>query len=160
MMPASVSGRMAFFCAIMALALTFVGPTAAADPSTVKVRKDSAVDSEPRDANYWFQKGALCATYGNNRAAVRYFSQAIALNPNHSGAYFSQGVAYGQMGDFARALADINRAIEMESRNGLYFYGRGRTYLLAGEKEKALQDFRTAAALRDEDAQAYLKNLK
>jgi tetratricopeptide (TPR) repeat protein len=160
MMPTSVSGRVAVFFGVMALALTLVLPAAAADKATGKPQKGPAADSESSDPNYWFQKGALCATYGNNPAAIRYFSKAIALNPGHSGAHFSQGVAYGQMGNYARAVADINRAIEMEPQNGLYYYGRGRTYLLAGEKDKAMQDLRKAAGLGDEDAQAYLKDLK
>ena len=160
MMPTTGSGRFAFFCGIIALALTNVLPAAAADTTTAKAQKAAAADSESRDPNYWFQKGALCATYGNNPAAIGYFGKAIALDPGHSGAHFSQGVAYGQMGNYTRAVADINRAIEMEPRNGLYYYGRGRTYLLAGEKDRAMQDFRKAAGLGDEDAQAYLNGLK
>jgi tetratricopeptide (TPR) repeat protein len=115
---------------------------------------------ESRDPFYWFQKGALCATYGNNQAAVRYFGKALALDPGRSAAHFSQGVSYGQLGRYDQAFAAINRAIEMEPGNGLFYYGRARTYLLAGDRQKALEDFRRAAELGDEDAQAYLKTAK
>jgi tetratricopeptide (TPR) repeat protein len=110
-----------------------------------------------QDADYWFDKGALCATYGNDRAAIKYFQNAISLNPNHSRAYFARGISHGQLGEFRKALVLINRALEMEPQNGLYLYGRGRVYLLAGEEEKALQDFKRAAELDDEDAQFYLE---
>jgi len=112
-----------------------------------------------KDAGDWFDKGALCATYGNDRAAINYFQKAIALNPNLSGAYFEQGISYGQLGDFDKAVTLVNKALEMEPQNGLYLYGRGRVYLLAGKQDQAMQDFNTAAELDDEDAQTYLKHV-
>lgn len=110
-----------------------------------------------KDANYWFDKGALVSTYGNNKAAVRYFQKAIALNPNFSQAYFSQGVSFGQLGEYPKAVAQINRALQMEPENGMYYYGRGRVYLLWGDKAKAMDDFKKAADLGDEDALDYLE---
>ena len=109
-----------------------------------------------KDADYWFNKGALVSTYGNNKAAVQYFQKAIVLNPNFSGAYFSQGVSFGQLGEYQTAIAQINRALKMEPQNGMYYYGRGRVYLLWGDKTKAMQDFTKAADLEDEDALNYL----
>jgi tetratricopeptide (TPR) repeat protein len=110
-----------------------------------------------KDADYWFNKGALVSTYGNNKAAVVYFQKAIAMNPNFSRAYFSQGVSFGQLGVYQQAIAQINRALKMEPENGLYYYGRGRVYLMSGDKVKAMEDFEKAAQLGDEDALDYLK---
>lgn len=160
MVSTSVSGRGAIVFLSIALALALFAPAVAADKPAVKGQTSLSAAPESKDPHYWFQKGALCATYGNNQAAIRYFGKAITLDPKHSGAYFSQGISYGQLGNYSRAVADINRAIEMAPQNGLYYYGRARTYLLTGEKDKALEDFRKAAALGDEDAQAYLKGVK
>ena len=110
-----------------------------------------------KDADYWFNKGALVSTYGNNKTAVQYFQKAITLNPNFSGAYFSQGVSYGQLGEYSKAIAQINMALKMQPQNGMYYYGRGRVYLLWGDKAKAMDDFKKAAELEDEDAQNYLE---
>ena len=109
-----------------------------------------------KDADYWFKKGALVSTYGNNKAAVQYFQKAIALNPNFSGAYFSQGVSYGQLGRYREAIDQINRALKLEPQNGMYYYGRARVFLLSGDKTKAMEDFKKAADLGDEDALDYL----
>ena len=109
-----------------------------------------------KDADYWFKKGALVSTYGNNKAAIQYFQKAIALDPNFSGAYFSQGVSYGQLGEYSKAVAQINMALKMQPQNGMYYYGRGRVYLLWGDKAKAMDDFKKAAELGDEDALNYL----
>ena len=160
MISTSALRRLAVVFLSIALALALAAPAMAADKTAAQGQQRPTAAAESKDPHYWFQKGALCATYGNNQAAIRYFGKAIALDPGHSGAIFSQGVSYGQLGNYTRAVADINRAIEMEPRNGLYYYGRGRTYLLAGEKDRAMQDFRKAADLGDEDAQAYLKGAK
>jgi tetratricopeptide (TPR) repeat protein len=141
-----------FTCSISLLALglltVFSGSAAAGKTATTE-----------KDTDYWFDKGALCATYGNDRAAIKYFQKAISLDPNRSGAYFEQGVSYAQLGEYDKGLALINKALAMQPQNGLYLYGRGRVYLLAGEKERAMEDFKKAAALDDEDAQNYLEHL-
>ena len=130
-------------------------PAKAPAVEEAEVDKKAALNSE--GADYWFDKGALCATYGNDRAAIDYFQKAISLDPKRSSAYFEQGISYGQLGDFDKAVTLVNQAIEMEPQNGLYLYGRGRIYLLGGKQEQALDDIKKAAELDDEDAQAYLK---
>jgi tetratricopeptide (TPR) repeat protein len=112
--------------------------------------------TSPKDADYWFAKGALCATYGNDRDAIKYFQKAISIDLNRSDAYFEQAISYGQLSDFDKAVSLVNKAIEMEPQNGLYLYGRGRIYLLNGKKDRAMEDIKKAAELDDEDAQAYL----
>ena len=132
------------------------------DESTAKApaHKNSVADAKittlTKDADYWFAQGALCATYGNDRAAIKYFQKAISLDLNRDDAYFEQGISYGQLGDFEKAVTLVNKAIEMEPQNGLYLYGRGRIYLLSEKKDLAMQDIKKAAELGDEDAQAYL----
>ena len=140
----------------LALLTLLALPAMAADTTAAKSQK-AAAGPEPRDAETWFRKGALVATYGNNKAAVGYFTKAIALNPNHGGAWFSRGVSYGQLGLYSQGIESINRAIAMEPQNGLYYYGRARVLLLSGDRDKARDDFQKAADLGDEDAQNYLK---
>ena len=123
-------------------------------------KPEKKADNRKEKAIYWFKKGALCSTYGNNKAAIQYFEKTIALDPGHSGAYFEQGVSYGQLGDYQKGVSMINQALVMEPQNGLYYYGRGRVYLLAGDNERAMADFMKAAELEDEDAINYLHYLE
>ena len=133
---------------------------ATAEKSSAHQTKPAKKKVEPvKNADYWFDRGALCATYGNDKAAIKYFQEAIKLDPKRSGAYFEQGISYGQLGEFDKAMPLIDRAIKMEPQNGMYVYGRGRVYMLAGDEEKALADFKKAAELDDEDAQAYMKTM-
>jgi hypothetical protein len=106
----------------------------------------------------WFGKGALCAAYGNDEAAVAYFERVIALDPRNSEAHFQQGVSYGELGRYEEALSLINKALELGQRKGHYLYGRGRVYLLSGDEAKASQDFQEAAALGNRDAREYLES--
>jgi len=135
---------------------------AEAELAEVDPAEDEAAEAEPaeaeavRNADYWFDKGALCATYGNDPAAIKFFQKAITLDPDRSGAYFTQGISYGQIDEFDKALRLVDKAIAMEPQNGLFIYGRGRVHLLAGDRDKAMADFKKAAELDDEDAQAYL----
>ena len=127
-------------------------------------QKDSALSKTTKqtsktiikDADYWFRKGALVATYGNDKAAIRFFGKAIALDPNHSRAYFQQGISYGQIGDYQQAISLIDRALKLDPQNGIYYYGRARVFLLSGDDTKAMEDFKRAAELGDEDALNYL----
>ncbi|MEJ2731479.1 MAG: tetratricopeptide repeat protein [Deltaproteobacteria bacterium] len=149
-----------YFSCLFAAALVFSFSFVAMAEKTAATESRTAKEpAKPvkKDADYWFNKGALVSTYGNNKAAVQYFQKAITLDPNFSRAYFSQGVSYGQLGQYAKAIARINVALKMEPQNGLYYYGRGRVYLLWGDKTKAMDDFKKAAELGDEDALNYLK---
>ena len=132
-----------------------------AQPTSADLITSSSMEHarHKNDADYWFDKGALCATYGNDLAAIKFFKKTISIDPQRSDAYFGQGVSYGQLEKFSQAIALINKAIEMDPHNGLYYYGRARVYLLADEKEKAMEDFKKAARLDDEDAQTYLNTI-
>jgi len=146
-----------YFSCLFAAALVFglSGVVLAKEKATNKSR--TAGKPVKKDADFWFNKGALLSTYGNHKAAVQYFQKAISLDPNFSKAYFSQGVSYGQLGQYPKAIAQINMALKQEPQNGLYYYGRGRVYLLWGDKAKAMEDFKKAADLGDEDAIDYLE---
>jgi len=128
--------------------------TSSANPS--ETAKKATVSQ--KEADYWLDKGALCATYGNEQAAIKYFQKVISLDPQRSGEYFEQGISYGELAEYTKALDLINKALELESQNGMYYYGRGRVYLLAGKIEKAMEDFKKAAEQDDEDAQTYLES--
>jgi len=65
-------------------------------PAVDKMGAVKRADGAQKDAAYWFGRGALCATYGNDKAAVHYFQKATSLDPQRSNAYFSQGISYGQ----------------------------------------------------------------
>ena len=124
----------------------------------LKERKKNEVTK--RDALYWYDKGSICATYGNDRAAIRHFKKAIKQDPQNAIFYFSLGVSYGEMGEYAKAIMYIDKALEFNPMKGLYYYGRGRVWLLSGKKSKAMKDFLQAKNLGSIDARKYLSYIE
>jgi len=115
---------------------------------------------DENDAEYWRKKAAICSTYGNDKAAIRYYKKVIEINPDRIDAYFQLGISYGETGAYQKAIASINKALQADPQNGLYFYGRGRVYLLSGDEHKGVDDLKLAATLGSQDAENYLKNSK
>ena len=109
-----------------------------------------------KDADYWANKGSLCATYGNDAAAVKFYQKALAFDPKRSDVYFNLSVSYSEMGEIEKALEAVDKAISMDAENALYRYGRGRIYLKSGEKNLARKDFQFAAENGNRDAQQVL----
>ncbi len=124
----------------------------------IKMAEDATVMDRPvKNYIYWMSQGNLCSTYGNDKAAIKYFKEAIKLDPKKSDAYFFLGVSYGETGAFKESVNSINKAIGINPEKGIYYYGRGRVYLISGEQERAMDDFKTAASKGNRDAQNYLK---
>ena len=88
------------------------------------------------NVEYWRKKGAICSTYGNDKAAIKYYKKVIELDPNKIDAYFQLGISYAETGAYQKAILSINKALQTDPQNGLYFYGRGRVYLLSGDEQK------------------------
>ena len=109
-----------------------------------------------KESAYWWSKGSICATYGNDKGAIRYFKKAVELDPKNSGAYFQMGISYGELSEFEKAIFHINKAIELMPDNGLYYYGKGRVYLLEGDINNAMKEITTAARMGNTDATNYL----
>ena len=128
------------------------------DSPTKAEKKVSAKKGAEDDPRYWLDKGAICATYGNDKAAIMYFKKAIKLDPDNTPAYYNLGICYGETGQYEKALTSINKAIEKYPEKGSYLYGRGRVYWLSGDKEKAIEDFKRSAGLGYPDTQDYLRN--
>jgi len=125
-------------------------------PSTI-VGKKPELSVIIKDADYWADRGALCATYGNNERAITYYHKAITMEPQKSDVYFYLGISHGELGNFEKAIDAFNKAISIDSGKAPFYYGRGRVYLMSGKKDLALKDFRFAADAGDIDAQRYLK---
>jgi tetratricopeptide (TPR) repeat protein len=120
--------------------------------------EDTGKQVPSNDSRDWFEKGALCATYGNEKGAVRYFKKVIESDRKRAQAHFNVGISQGEMGEYQRAISSINKAVEANPEKGLYYYGRGRVYLLYGDKNKAVDDFKRAAQLGSGDARDYLQD--
>lgn len=59
--------------------------------------------------------GVEKADQGEIQVAIKFFSEAIKLNPNDPNAYFNRATLLVKMGDIQAARADFNSAQEFSS---------------------------------------------
>ena len=110
-----------------------------------------------KDPDHWYEKGALAATYGADKWAIKYFEKVVSLDPERSDAWFEMGISYGELRWFDKAVEAVNKAIALQPDSGLYYYGRGRIYLMLGAEDRAMADFQRAADLGNPDARDHLR---
>jgi tetratricopeptide (TPR) repeat protein len=134
-------------------------PEAEPEPGTLKVPPRREAVPVEKDAEYWTTRAYLCTTYGNDKAAIRFFKKAIALSPGSSNLYFQMGISYGELGYYQAALGAIDKAISLGGDKGLYYYGRGRVLLQSGKDAEGMADIRKAAEMGDLDAIQYLEGM-
>lgn len=61
-----------------------------------------------------YNLGYINLVYINDfEAAIRYFTQAVALDPEYTDAYFNRGYSYELMGDYVNARKDYQKALEI-----------------------------------------------
>lgn len=59
--------------------------------------------------------GVEKADLGEIQAAIKFFSEAIKLNPNDPNAYFNRATMLVKIGDIQKARADFNSAQKLSS---------------------------------------------
>jgi len=65
---------------------------------------DTLLMANPEDYIVLFNKGYVnYVILENNEAALDYFNQALAINPNYLDAFYNKGLVLEQMGDYAQA---------------------------------------------------------
>lgn len=73
--------------------------------------------AQPNNAQAHFNHGVCCKEAGDQNAAARAFSQAIAIRPDYAAAQFQLGVSLSQLGQQNLAVEAYRRAIELEPGN-------------------------------------------
>jgi tetratricopeptide (TPR) repeat protein len=95
-------------------------------------------------------------------AALRDYTEAIALNPEYPALYVQRANVYQEMDEVALAIKDMTRAIELAPGDADSFVTRGELYAETGDAILAEADYRKALELEAGHAKALdgLKALK
>jgi len=83
---------------------------------------------------------------------LRFYTEAIRLDPAYAAAFYSRGNARRVKGDLEGALQDYGDAIRLKPDYAEAFNNRGNTRRAVGDFEGALQDYNEAIRLRPDDA--------
>jgi len=102
----------------------------------------------------WGQ-GNAAFVRGDIDLAIRYYSDAIRLNPREAATYNNRGYAYLQKGDQDRAIADYDKAIGLNPRYAKAYFCRASGYENKGDQDKAVADYTAAIRLDPRYARAY-----
>jgi tetratricopeptide (TPR) repeat protein len=103
----------------------------------------------------FIQQGWEQAEKGNYEEAIRYFSEAINLNPMNAESYYSRGTTYSQKGQYDQAISDYTKALEINPMDAKAYYNRGIACCRKGQCDEAISDFSKALEINPRDAEAY-----
>jgi tetratricopeptide (TPR) repeat protein len=115
-----------------------------------------AIRSQPREPQYYVDRGMACAANEQIDPAIASFDSALALNRGHAGAYIQRAAAYARKGDPERGLKDVTDAIAEMPKAARLYYARGYIYLDRGVLGKAVDDLNEALRLWPDYDYAYL----
>ena len=80
--------------------------------------------------------------YNQPRESVRYFDEALAIDPLFCEAWTGKAVAYNNMGMFDDAIPLYDRVLEIEPDNTMVWHMKGVTLKNAGRLDEADECFR------------------
>ena len=96
----------------------------------------------------------------NYRAALKEYSDTIALNPQAGATLSNRGAVYIQLGEYNLALQDFNKAIEINPSDDQAFNNRGGLFYNTGHFILAIQDFDRSIQLNPGQVPAYVNRSK
>jgi tetratricopeptide (TPR) repeat protein len=109
------------------------------------------VAQEQLTAQQWFERGFSATNPGEQ---VRFYSEAIRLQPDFAYAFNNRGAARLAKGDSAGALEDYDEAIRLKPDYAYAYNNRGAARFNEGDSDGALKDYDEAIRLKPDYAEA------
>ena len=116
---------------------------------------DKAKHNEDIRIEAHLHRGVLHERAGDKEAAIKDYSDVIALDAGNALAHFNRGNVYDQQGDHDRAIADYTQAIKIDATDADVFNNRGQTYEYKGEYTLAITDYTESIRLNPKNAGAF-----
>lgn len=108
--------------------------------------EDKAILLDPKNDEYWTNRGWAYVMQENYPAAIKDFTASLAVMPNQK-AYADRGYVHLRQENYAMAIPDLTRSLEFvpEDRDVLYY--RGLCNGMVGNVEASCADHKKSAAL-------------
>ena len=110
---------------------------------------DSAIYYDPKEADFYVEKGKAFAQMGDKESAQKSYEKALELNPDHFVAHQRMAFLFQNMDE--AALEELTKAIMESPENPEPFKQRGYFRLIKSETEGAIEDFNQVLFLDPED---------
>ena len=132
-------------------------PASPAAQQAVKEQKAAAeaapaVQEQELTAQQWFERGFASTDHDEE---IRFYTEAIRLNPDYAVAFYNRGIAHSDKGDLDGALQDYSEAIRLKPDYAVAFNNRGIARRDKGDLDGALQDYSEAIRLKPDYAEAF-----
>ncbi len=124
----------------------------AAKEQQVAAKAAPAVQEEELTAQTYFERGFSAVDLDEK---IRFYTEAIRLQPDLALAYNNRGLARADKGDVEGALGDYEEAIRLKPDYALAYNNRGNARKAKGDVEGALGDYDKAIRLQPDFAAAY-----
>ncbi|KAJ8366834.1 hypothetical protein AAFF_G00338880 [Aldrovandia affinis] len=89
--------------------------------------------------------------------AIKYYSEALELNPHNAVYYSNRSLAYLRTECYGYALADATRALDIDKNYIKGYYRRATSNMALGKFRAALRDYDTVVRVRPTDKDAKMK---
>ncbi|KAG8143624.1 putative Serine-threonine-protein [Naja naja] len=89
--------------------------------------------------------------------AVKYYTQAIELNPTNAIYYANRSLAYLRTECYGYALADATKSIDLDKKYIKGYYRRATSNMALGKFKAALRDYETVVKVKPNDKDAKMK---
>lgn len=107
-----------------------------------------AADLDPQAFRPRMDLADLLLSTGNPKDALKYYLEAVSLQPAHAGARYGLGMAHLQLGRLSEAKSELERCTQIEPRNPLGWLGMARVLGAQGSHDQALAAVDKALALQ------------
>ena len=130
----------------LGLAVTqFAASWEASQPDVKSLERAASLD--PGNAEYRHDLGRYYdLVVHDQNSALRYYKEAVELNPHSARYWFALASTYGVMGDTSSQTTALEHAIQADPMTPDVAWEAGNLYLVQGENEKALREFRVVIA--------------
>jgi tetratricopeptide (TPR) repeat protein len=106
-------------------------------------------------ADYYLDKAIEYHQKGEYDNAIRFYGEAIELQPDYEKAYNNRGNAYSDLKQYDKAISDYNKAIEFKPNYAVAYFNRGITYDDLKKFNEAIADYTKAIEFKPDYAEAY-----
>ena len=100
--------------------------------------------SEPRDAQFYLNRGTTYVAKGEYDRAISDFNKALEINPGYIETYNIRGGVYSRKGQNDEAISDYSKAIEIDPEDVRAYNYRAWEYTLKGQYDHAISDLKKA----------------
>jgi regulator of sirC expression with transglutaminase-like and TPR domain len=88
---------------------------------------------------------------------IKYFTQAIEINPYNAQYYYYRGLAYKAKARFPLAIEDFSKAITYQANYPNAYVSRGLSHYEMGQQDAAIADYTQAISLDSSDAATFFR---